>query len=281
MIFTDNLLPKGSATAPVTFVIDYIIFACHCTMNRLPFFIFFGIAGLISAGPRTTVSVVHSDGDGYISSRARISNYKETWVQSNGKVITWISFNLKGYKFARTRTCMLALHITAVKRSGICDFHPITSPILASENQVSRKSIRYSDLPLVTVPLDSSYSGQVLFMNVTELAKSGRFYGIVIRSRGNLDASFAAREGTVAPALLCTRDAGDSNPVSWFSSTGAPDRFTGKKGDFIVRTSNGVLYKKSAAGWDSVAVIKATPKRIVHKTPSRRAKKTVHTAPRP
>ena len=122
MIFTDNLLPKGSATAPVTFVIDYIIFACHCTMNRLPFFIFFGIAGLISAGPRTTVSVVHSDGDGYISSRARISNYKETWVQSNGKVITWISFNLKGYKFARTRTCMLALHITAVKRSGICDF---------------------------------------------------------------------------------------------------------------------------------------------------------------
>jgi hypothetical protein len=264
----------------VAVFIDYIISPRQNTMNRVPLLIILSAMALVSAGPRTKVTLIHSTGDGYITSRKTVSNYKEIWVQGSGDVVSWISFRLKGYTFAQTRTCMLALHITLVKRSGICDFHPITSPVLTAETKVTRRSVKYDDLPLVTVPLDSTYSGQMLFMNVTELAKSGRFYGIIIRSRGNLDASFSAREGTVAPVILCTHDIGDSNAVSWFSSADAPDRQTGKKGDFLVRTSNGSLYYKSAAGWDSVAVIKAAKKKTARKTASRRAIKTVKAAPR-
>jgi hypothetical protein len=277
MIFTYTPLLQIQAAVFFAFVIDYIIFACYNTMNRVSLLILLCALALVSAETRTKVTLIHSTGDGYITSRKTVANYNEIWVQGNGDVVSWISFNLKGYTFAQTRTCMLALHITSVKRSGICDFHPITSPVLTSENKVTRRSVKYDDLPLVTVPLDSTYSGQMLFMNITDLAKSDAFYGIVIRSRGNLDASFSSREGIVTPAILCTHDIGDSNAVSWFSSADAPDRYTGKKGDFLVSTSNGALYYKSAAGWDSVAIINAAKKNMAHKTASRRAKKNVHT----
>ena len=279
MIFTDTPSQQGKAAVFITFVIDYIIFPRQNTMNRVLLLMLLS-AMAISAGPRTRVALIHSTGDGYITSRKTVANYKEIWVQGNGDVIGWISFRLKGYTFAQTRTCMLALHITSVKRSGICDFHPIISPVITAETKVTRRSVKYDDLPLVTVPLDSTYSDQMLFMNITDLVKSGAFYGIVIRSRGNLDASFSAREGTVAPVILCTHDIGDSNAVSWFSSADAPDRQTGKKGDFLVRTSNGALYYKSAAGWDSVAVIHAAQKKTARKTASRRATKPIKSAPR-
>jgi hypothetical protein len=280
MIFKDAPSRQECTAMSIAFVIDYIIPAPHNTMNRVSLLILLSAFTLVFAGPQTMVTLIHSTGDGYIASRTTESTIKEVWVQGSGEVISWISFRLKGYRFAQTRTCMLALHITAVKRSGICDFHPITSPVLTSESRVTRRSIRYDDLPLVTVPLDSSYSGQMLFMNITDLAKSGAFYGIVIRSRGKLDASFSAREGIVAPAILCTHDVGDSNAVSWFSSADAPDRNTGKKGDFLVRTSNGALYYKSRTGWDSVAVIKAVQKKTIRKTASRRTRKTAKAAPR-
>jgi hypothetical protein len=280
MIFKDAQSRQGCAAVFIVSVIDYIISPRHNTMNRMSLLILLSAFTLVFPGPRTMVTLIHATGDGYITSRTTVSTIKEVWVQGSGEVITWISFNLKGYRFAQTRTCMLALHITAVKRSGICDFHPITSPVITSESKVTRRSVKYDDLPLVTVPLDSSYSGQMLFMNITDLAKSGAFYGIVIRSRGNLDASFSAREGIVAPAILCTHDVGDSNAVSWFSNADAPDRHTGKKGDFLVRTSNGALYYKSPAGWDSVAIIKAAQKKTVHNTTSRRAKKIVQSPPR-
>jgi len=237
---------------------------------------------IVHAAPtRPLATLIYADKDGYLSSRGSNSTYKEIWVQGSGNVISWIGFDLRGYTFARTKTCMLSLYITSVKSGGLCDVHAITSPLLIAESRVTSKSLHYDDIPLLTVPLDSTYSGQMLFVNITEVAKSGTFHGIVLQSRGNCDASFEAREGSIAPVILCTHDTATTNAVSWFCSVEKPDRQTGKNGDFLVRTSNGALYYKSETGWDSINVLRETVKPVpVRKNISHRPLKRTRAASR-
>lgn len=211
---------------------------------------------MTTAGPRRNmVTVIHPKTDGYLSPRESSRNHPELWVQGSGGVISWTGFNLHGYTFSRTRTCMLCLNVTSVARRGICDIHQIVSPLSTAGKSITRKSIRFDDIPLVSVPLDSSFSGQMLFVNITELARAGEFHGIVIQSRGALDAAFSATEGALPPAIICTHDLGDSSAVSWFSGRDRPDPQTGKPGDFMVRTGNGSVYYKKTADWDSVGTL--------------------------
>ncbi|MBN1128112.1 MAG: hypothetical protein JXA71_03955 [Chitinispirillaceae bacterium] len=238
------------------------------TMGPLLLFVF----AITAAGPsQNMVTVLLPATDGYLSTRESSRNRNELWVQGKNGVMSWIGFNLKGYTFSRSRTCMLCLTITAIARQGICDIHLITSPFTTAGKSFTRKAIRFDDLPLVSIPLDSSYSGQMLYVNITDIARSGAFHGIVLQSRGTLDATFSASEGRLSPAILCTHDIGDSNAVSWFSGGDRPNPQTGKKGDFMIRTATRTIYYKSGADWDSAGVIARPSLGKSAATPARRA----------
>ncbi|MBN2038286.1 MAG: hypothetical protein JW768_16215 [Chitinispirillaceae bacterium] len=208
------------------------------------------------AGPSSRmVTPVYPSSDGCIAKKKVFVKQKELRVRGDRGMMSWVCFDLRGYTFKRSRTCMLSLYISTVKGTGVCDIHPLTRMVTASPRRITRASVRYDDMPLVSVVLDSSYAGQMLFVNITELAKSGSFDGVVLQTRNGLSATFSSCEGALPPAILCTHDLESRASVSWFNGPGPPDPSTGKTGDFFIRTANGTVYYRAGESWDPVCCI--------------------------
>jgi hypothetical protein len=233
-------------------------------------FLLLSMLAIHAAPAQPAVTLITADRDGYLTPRKSISTYKELWVQGSGNVISWVHFSLKGHATRGSRACMLCIHIVSVKRPGVCDIHPLLRPVTTAEHRTNRNALRYGKTPLLTIPLDSADSNQMLFLNVTESANSGRFHGIVIRSRNRLDVSFGSKENTLPPVIICSYDSSAEHSVSWFTASHPPDRQTGKKNDFLVCTSNGILYQRSKTGWDSIQILKA--RRLPKKASAKRTR---------
>jgi hypothetical protein len=196
---------------------------------------------------------------------------KELVVDAAHQSAGWIVFKWQGIAVKRARTAMLTLYIRSVSKPGLCGIHILMTKITVPENSVKLSDLKFDDMPIASVPLDSSFSDQMLLLDITELIKSKTFKGIAIRPIQGLSATFISKEGYPPPAVLLTFDTLNTNQAKWFNNSEPPEPSTGKEGDFFIHKVKGVVYHKSSpAAWDSVASLTIPPEPPVVKVQSRK-----------
>ena len=209
--------------------------------------------------------------DGTVSPDSCSGDQKELRADSAKQSVGWMLFKYRSIDFRDISSAMLMVYIKTVPKPGLCGIHQLMKKISVPENMVKSENVKFDDMPIAALPLDSSFSDQMILLNITELIQSKTFYGIAIRPMRGLSACFSSKEGFPPPVILITRDSVSTNPVKWWSANDVPDMSTGKPNDFYVRASQGVVYRKSAGAWDSVASLTippppaVTPKKPVHR----------------
>lgn len=200
--------------------------------------------------------------DGTVSPDSSAGDQKELLVDQARQAAGWMVFKSASIHYRGINSAMLALYITSVQKPGLCGIHALMKKIIAPENGVVPADVKYDDMPIAALPLDSTYSAQMVLVNITELVQSGAFYGIALRPIRDLSACFSSKECFPPPAILCYRDT--LNPClqpKWWSADDVPDTSVGKTGDFYVRALQGVIYRKSTDKWDSAASFIIPPPR--------------------
>lgn len=172
----------------------------------------------------------------------------------------WIVFKWQGIAVKRARTAMLMLYVKSVSKPGLCGIHTLMAKVIVPENSVKLSDLKFDDMPIASVPLDSSFSDQMLLLDVTELIKSKTFKGIAVRPIQGLSATIISKEGFPPPAVLLTYDTLNPNQAKWFNNSELPEPSTGKEGDFFIHKVKGIVYHKSSpAVWDSVMSLTIPP----------------------
>ena len=198
--------------------------------------------------------------DGTVSPDSSSGDRKELLVDQARQAAGWMVFKSASIHYRGINSAMLAVYITSVQKPGLCGIHALMKKIIAPENGVAPSDVKYDDMPIAALPLDSSYSAQMVLVNITELVQSSAFYGIALRPIRDLSARFSSKEGFPPPAILVYRDT--LNPYvqpKWWSADDVPDTSVGKAGDFYVRALQGIIYRKSSGAWDSVASLTIPP----------------------
>ncbi|MGA2507421.1 MAG: hypothetical protein ABSF80_08105 [Chitinispirillaceae bacterium] len=197
--------------------------------------------------------------DGSASPDSCSGDQKELVVDGAKQSVGWLVFKPHYADSNDIRSAMLMVHITSVLKPGLCGIHTLMTKITVPENRVTLENVRFDDMPVASLALDTSFSDQMLLLDVTDLVKSKSFNGIALRSISGLSARFGSKEGFPPPAIIITRDSPDPNPPKWYNCNDFPEKTLGKQGDYYVYTSKGVIYRKSAEAWDSVASLTIPP----------------------
>jgi hypothetical protein len=210
--------------------------------------------------PQGTISPLYPIKDGFVSSDSCSGELNELIADDARQAASWLVFKSASIYYRNVTSAMLAVSIKAVPKPGLCGIHALMTRITAPENRVTALQVAFDDMPIAALPLDSTFSDQMILVNITELVQSRSFYGIALRPMRGLSARFSSKEGFPPPAILVYRDS--LNPYQqpkWWTSTEIPDLSVGKEGDFFVLPTQGVIYRKSAAAWDSVAHLTLPP----------------------
>lgn len=197
--------------------------------------------------------------DGTVSPDSCSGDQKELVVDGAKQSVGWLVFKPHYADSNDIRSAMLMVHITSVLKPGLCGIHTLMTKITVPENRVTLENVRFDDMPVASLALDTSFSDQMLLLDVTDLVKSKSFNGIALRPISGLSARFGSKEGFPPPAIIITHDSPDPNPPKWYNCNDFPEKTLGKQGDYYVYTSKGVIYRKSAEAWDSVASLTIPP----------------------
>jgi hypothetical protein len=198
--------------------------------------------------------------DGFVSPDSCSGEQKELLVDAGRQSVGWVVFKPQQIDFKNIKAIMLMLHIKSVLKPGLCGINMLVKRITAPENKVSPIDLKYDDMPIAALPLDSSFANQMLLIEITELVKSKTFRGIAVKPISGLSAVFSSKEGYPPPAVLLTHDTLNPNPSKWFNGAASPDTTTpGKTGDFYVDMAKGIIYRRSTAQWDSAASLTIPP----------------------
>jgi hypothetical protein len=197
--------------------------------------------------------------DGFVSPDSGSGDQQELLVDGTRQAAGWMVFKSAGIYYRNIGSAMLAVYIKTVSKPGLCGIHSLMTKISAPENRVTPADVKFDDMPIAALPLDSSFSDQMILVNITELVQSRAFYGIALRSINGLSANFSSKEGFPPPAILLTHEPASPTPAKWFNGIDPPDMSTGGAGDYYVHIPRGVIYRKSAGAWDSVASLTIPP----------------------
>lgn len=196
--------------------------------------------------------------NGTVSPDSCSSDQKELVVDGAKQSVGWLVFKPHYADSNNIRSAMLMVHITSVLKPGLCGIHTLMTKIIVPESRVTLENVKFDDMPVASLALDTSFSDQMLLLDVTDLVKSKSFNGIALRSMNGLSARFGSKEGFPPPAILIIRDSLSPNPPKWYNCNDIP-KTLGKEGDYYVYTLKGVIYRKSAESWDSVASLTIPP----------------------
>ena len=130
--------------------------------------------------------------NGYASPDSIPEHQKELFVDASHQAVGWIVFKWQGIAVKRARTAMLMLYIKSVLKPGLCGIHTLMAKITIPEKNVKPKDLKFDDMPIASVPLDSMFADQILLLDVTELIKSKTLKGIAIRPINGLSAVFTS-----------------------------------------------------------------------------------------
>ena len=157
--------------------------------------------------------------NGFVSPNSIPEHQKELFVDASHPAVSWIVFKWQSIAIKRARSAMLMLYIKSVVKPGLCGIHTLMTKITVPENKVKPEDLKFDDMPVAAVPLDSLFSDQMLLLDITELVKSKTFKGIAIRPINGLSAIFTSKEGFPPPAILLTYDTLNPNPSKWFNNS--------------------------------------------------------------
>ncbi len=173
---------------------------------------------------------------------------------------SWMSFSTRSFDTGHLSTAILLLPVKSVRTGGLCGVHALMTPVNIPEIAVRAKDLHYDDLPIAATTLDSSFTDGMLLLNITDQVRSRSFYGVLIRPMGRLSAMFQSRKAVPSPAIICVREtAGMPLSGRWFTGKERPDPSLGRAGDFYTQAVRGIVYRKSAASWDSVLTLTPPP----------------------
>ncbi|MBN2187936.1 MAG: hypothetical protein JW699_00670 [Chitinispirillaceae bacterium] len=217
--------------------------------------------------------------DGHVSANLCSGADTELIADECLQMSSWMVFKSASLHYRDIRAARLAVYIKSVQKAGLCGIHSLMKKITAPERNVTLSCVVSDDMPIAALPLDSSFADQMVFIDITELVQSGAFYGITLKPMQGLSARFSSKEGFPPPAILVLRDTLYTvTPPKWWSCCEAPDTSVGKAGDFYVRASQGIVYRKSPEGmWDSVASFVIPPENpapVMRKSVRRPLKRT-------
>jgi hypothetical protein len=208
---------------------------------------------------QNTITPIFPLKDGTVSRDSCSGDQKELFVDGSKQSVGWLVFKPHYADSNNIRSAMLMVHITSVLKPGLCGIHTLMTKIIVPESKVKLEDVKFDDMPVASLSLDTSFSDQMLLLDVTELVKSKSFNGIALRSISGLSACFGSKEGFPPPAIIITHDLPGPNPPKWYNCNDFPEKTLGKQGDYYVYTSKGEIYRKSAEAWDSVASLTIPP----------------------
>ena len=105
------------------------------------------------------------------------SNHQELVVDGAKQSVGWLVFKPHYADSNNIRSAMLMVHITWVLKPGLCGIHTLMTKIIVPESRVTLENVKFDDMPVASLALDTSFSDQMLLLDVTDLVKSKSFNG--------------------------------------------------------------------------------------------------------
>ena len=213
------------------------------------------LAFLTLSFSQDSLTLLFPNKDGSASRDTFSGNEQDLTVDEKTQSVGWVSYKRYLLDFGNVKSAILMLHVKSVEGKGVCGIFSLMTRVEPAENRVRLSALRYDDMPIAAMPLDSGMQDQIIPLDITGLLKAKSFNGIAIRPMNGLSAKFSSKEGRLPPAIVIVKGRTGPARVRWFSGSSAPDSATGNHGDCCVCTANNVIYRKSSMKWDSVAVI--------------------------
>ena len=131
-------------------------------------------------------------------------------------IVAWTEFQTAGIDRAAITKAVLNLQVKAVTASGTVRAHALTSAIVGAENAVAKAAIVFDAAAiLASKALAPADVEQVIQLDITSAVKAGTFSGIALDATDALNATFASKEGKLAPSILLTyANTGDITAVN-------------------------------------------------------------------
>ncbi|MBD3241296.1 MAG: hypothetical protein GF331_11970 [Chitinivibrionales bacterium] len=187
--------------------------------------------------------------DGEVSATGYQGSGKAILVDGDLEQVSgWVTFQTDGIDISGTSSASVTINITDLEAPGTCDVYALTAPVTAPEHAVSLSLLQTEADPVASVALASAAIEQVVRIDVSELVRSGTFYGVVLRSDDGLRMQFCAKEGDLPPTLTLQYDV-DSLGSRWHSGIGAPNETLGADRDYYLEDATGDVYRKAEGAW--------------------------------
>ena len=155
-----------------------------------------------AAASQSSITLLFPSKDGTVSPDSCSGDQKELRADSAKQSVGWMLFKYRSIDFRDISSAMLMVYIKTVPKPGLCGIHQLMKKISAPENMVKYENVKFDDMPIAALTLDSSFSDQMILLNITELIRSKTFYGIALRPMRGLSASFGSKEGFPPPVIL-------------------------------------------------------------------------------
>lgn len=120
-------------------------------------------------------------------------------------IVAWSEFQAAGIDRANVTKAVLNLQVKTVAASGTVRAHALTAAIAGAEKAIARAGIVFDAAAiLASKSLAPADVEQVIQLDITSAVKAGAFFGIALDAADALNATFAAKEGKLAPSILLT-----------------------------------------------------------------------------
>ncbi|MDQ3001228.1 MAG: hypothetical protein M3Y08_08210, partial [Fibrobacterota bacterium] len=118
-------------------------------------------------------------------------------------IVAWADFQTGGIDRANVQKAVLALHVKSIPAAGTLRVHSLSAAIAGPEKAVTRAAIPFDPaVVLASASLASSDAELVIHLDITAAVKAATFNGVALSTGDALSATFAAKEGNLAPVIL-------------------------------------------------------------------------------
>ncbi len=208
----------------------------------------FLIQALFAVELATPLYVYH-DGDATTSGYS--GSEKDLYIDGGSlPSIAWMTFQSQGLSLLDIDSARIILSVRSVGSAGTLSVHALTNDITAPENNVKLDMISYAPEAIAHAYVGSMSAEKCITFDITLLAKSGTFKGLVLLSDDGLVATFDAKEGVLPPRIsLLYSSVSGGNGSQWLAGSELPDSLLGTKGDFYLQSTTGAIFSKGTGSW--------------------------------
>jgi hypothetical protein len=187
--------------------------------------------------------------DGEASATGYSGSEKDILIDGNANpIVGWIKFQTSGIDFSQAVSVKMSFFVKSVNSPGTLYIYPLSADITAPENNVYLSSIKTGATAVASLTIGTALTEKMVQFDITSIAKSDPFYGVVLKSDDGLSINFDSKEGNLPPTLLVSYTFTGSS-AKWLSGFDLPTNSIGDEGDFYIVGSSNDIFRKSSDSW--------------------------------